>query len=178
MLERTAVFETSRLYARPFVPEEDAEAAFLIYGDREVTHFINLGQADDSVKVTTSRLARYAAVEGGRGIMALISKGDNSLVGSILIKRLPDNERQPTDDWEVGWHLRRSAWGLGFATEAGAAALAYGFKQLALKEIFAVVDVGNLASKKVVQRLGMAHLGLTTKYYAQTLELYQALWNK
>lgn len=172
---RFAVFDTLRLYARPFVPDEDAEEAFLIYGDPEVTHFINLGQADESVTVTAIRLARYAAVEGGRGLMALIDKENGSMVGSILIKRLPDNERRLTSDWEVGWHLRRTVWGSGFATEAGAAALDYGFNKLKLTEIFAVVDPGNYASQKVVQRLQMAHLGLTNKYYAQSLELYRAL---
>ncbi len=170
-----AVFETSRLYARPFLPAQDADEAFLIYGDAEVTHFINMGQADASAAVTRARLERYAAVDGGLGVMALLKKDDDLMVGSILIKRLPDAEKRPTDDWEVGWHLRRSAWGAGFATEAGAAALHYGFTKLALTEIFAVVDIDNLASQKVVKRLNMLHLGRTNKYYGQTLELYHAL---
>ncbi len=169
------VFETSRLCARPFLPTQDADEAFLIYGDAEVTHFINMGQADASVAVTRARLERYAAVEGGLGVMALIKKDDSMMVGTILIKRLPDAEKRPTDDWEVGWHLRRSAWGAGFATEAGAAALRYAFAKLALPEIYAVVDVDNLASQKVVKRLNMLHLGRTDKYYGQTLELYCAL---
>jgi len=88
---------------------------------------------------------------------------------------LPDAEKRATDDWEVGWHLRRSAWGAGFATEAGAAALRYGFEELSLGEIYAVVDVDNLASQKVVHRLNMVHLGQTGKYYGQTLELYRAM---
>jgi len=41
-----------------------------------------------------------------------------------------------------------------------------------LPQIFAVVDSANLASRKVVERLGMIHLGQTDRYYGETLELF------
>jgi ribosomal-protein-alanine N-acetyltransferase len=172
------IFQSSRLYARTFIPQQDAEAAFLLYGDEEVTHFLGssknaeISSADSSVAVTEQRLARYAACEGGRGIMALLRKDDDVLLGTILLKRLPDQNLLPTNDWEVGWHLRRSAWGAGYASEAGAAALDFGLNTLALPQIFAVVDSANLASRKVVERLGMIHLGQTDRYYGETLELF------
>ena len=188
------IFQSSRLYARTFMPQQDAPEAFLLYGDEEVTRFLGAAKAprqasgqasgqdsgkdsgqacaDSSIADTEQRLARYAACEGGRGIMALLRKDDDALVGTILLKRLPDRNFEPTNDWEVGWHLRRSVWGAGYASEAGAAALAYGLDTLALPQIFAVVDSANLASRKVVERLGMSYLGQTDRYYGETLDLF------
>lgn len=174
------IFQSSRLYARTFMPQQDAPEAFLLYGDEEVTRFLGAAKnsgnsadtADTCIAATEQRLMRYVACEGGRGIMALLRKEDDALIGSILLKRLPDRDFEPTSDWEVGWHLRRSAWGAGYASEAGSAALDYGLKILSLPQIFAVVDSANMASLKVVERLGMIHLGQTNKYYGETLELF------
>ncbi len=149
----------------------------MLYGDEEVTRFLGAAKAsgnsaDSSIAATEQRLVRYAACEGGRGIMALLRKDDHALVGTVLLKRLPNQDFEPTSDWEVGWHLRRSAWGAGYASEAGAAALDYGLNTLSLPQIFAVVDSANIASRKVVVRLGMIYLGQTDRYYGETLELF------
>ncbi|CAN5350412.1 hypothetical protein BH11CYA1_BH11CYA1_13470 [soil metagenome] len=169
------IFQSSRLYARTFIPQQDASSAFLLYGDEEVTKFLGSNTTDSCIAETEQRLVRYAACEGGRGIMALLRKQDDLLVGTILLKRLPDKNFEPTTEWEVGWHLRRSAWGAGYASEAGGAALEYGLKTLNLPQIFAVVDTSNVASRKVVERLNMVHLGQTDRYYGETLELFSTV---
>ncbi len=76
-------------------------------------------------------------------------------------------------DYEVGWHLRRSAWGKGYATEAGRAALNYGFTVLGLPIIYAVTHPQNYASMRVAQRLGMTHRGRTNRYYDMELDLFE-----
>lgn len=58
---------------------------------------------------------------------------------------------------EVGWRLRRDAWGHGYATEAAGAALSYGFAEVGLTEIVSFTTVGNQRSRAVMQRLGMTH---------------------
>src|SRR5437016_1059046 len=58
---------------------------------------------------------------------------------------------------EVGWRLKRSAWGHGYATEAARASLAYGFDQAALRQIVAFTPADNLRSRAVMQRIGMSH---------------------
>jgi RimJ/RimL family protein N-acetyltransferase len=181
-MSASIIFQSSRLYARTFMPQQDAPEAFLLYGDEEVTRFLGAAKpsgkfpltetADTCIAATEQRLVRYAACEGGRGIMALLRKDDHALVGTVLLKRLPNQNFEPTGDWEVGWHLRRSAWGSGYASEAGAAALDYGLRTLLLPQIFAVVDSANMASRKVVERQGMIYLGQTDRYYGETLELF------
>ena len=58
---------------------------------------------------------------------------------------------------EVAWRLARFAWGHGYATEAGRAALAFGFEQAGLGEIVAYTSASNLRSRAVMERLGMNH---------------------
>lgn len=58
---------------------------------------------------------------------------------------------------EVGWRLRRSAWGRGYATEAARASLEDGFGRVGLDEIVSMTAVGNIRSRHVMERLGMTH---------------------
>lgn len=56
---------------------------------------------------------------------------------------------------EIGWRLARAHWGHGYVTEAGRAALAFGFGPLRLEEIVSFTVPGNLRSRAVMERLGM-----------------------
>ena len=58
---------------------------------------------------------------------------------------------------EIGWRLRRDAWGHGYATEAAEAVLAHGFETLHLPEIVSFTTVANEPSQAVMRRLGMHH---------------------
>jgi RimJ/RimL family protein N-acetyltransferase len=57
--------------------------------------------------------------------------------------------------YEIGWRLARSAWGRGFASEAGAALLAHGFETLGLLEVLAFTARTNLRSQAVMRRIGL-----------------------
>ena len=59
------------------------------------------------------------------------------------------------DRVEVGWRLRREAWGAGYATEGARAALRDGFGTLGLEEIVSFVHPENARSLAVTGRLGM-----------------------
>ena len=69
----------------------------------------------------------------------------------------------PADDtlgWpavEVGWRLAAEHWGHGYATEAARAALAFGFDTLGLEEIVSLTSVGNLKSRRVMEKIGMTY---------------------
>jgi RimJ/RimL family protein N-acetyltransferase len=56
---------------------------------------------------------------------------------------------------EVGWRLHPEQWGYGYATEAAAASLAYGFGQAGLDEIIAFTTTRNTRSQAVMERIGM-----------------------
>lgn len=116
---------------------------------------------------------RYSQLNDGSGFWAVVEKETAIVVGAILLKTLPDNHGSPTQDYEVGWHLRRISWGKGYATEAGRAMLNYGFSILQLPVIYAVVKPENYASIRVTQKLGIDSVGLTNKYYNTELLLFQ-----
>lgn len=58
---------------------------------------------------------------------------------------------------EVGWRLAKEFWGKGYATEGARECLRFGFEDLGLKEIVSFTTTTNIASQKVMQRLGMTH---------------------
>ena len=170
-----AIFETTRLIIRNWIPETDAEPAFKIYGDPDVMRFIN-SNVEASIETQKAALERtvnkYAKLNNGTGSWAIVEK-ETELVGAILVKQLPDNDGNLTQDYEVGWHLRKASWGKGYATEAGKWAIEYGFKVLNLPVIYAVAKPENHASIRVMQRLGMIPMGRTNRYYGAELELFR-----
>jgi RimJ/RimL family protein N-acetyltransferase len=56
---------------------------------------------------------------------------------------------------EIGWRLRAEFWHRGYAVEAARLALVYGFDELGLREIVSYTAVGNLPSRKVMERIGL-----------------------
>lgn len=165
-----ALLETQRLIIRRWIPEIDAKQAFEIYGDAEVMRFIGTGKTEASIE--TQRQSLEAAIERYKqsnnnttGAWAILEKQSAIVVGTILLKQLPDINRQPTQDYEVGWHLKKASWGKGYATEAAKGIINYGFNVLQLPIIYAVVKPENHASVKVTQRLGMTPMGITNQYY-------------
>ena len=61
----------------------------------------------------------------------------------------------PFSGVELGWRLARPAWGHGYATEAGLAALRFGFGTMGLPEVVAVTMARNVRSQAVMRRIGM-----------------------
>jgi RimJ/RimL family protein N-acetyltransferase len=161
--------ETDRLLLRPWNPETEAEQAFEIYGSSEVMRFIGNGETAPDMATVQERLRhrnqQLLELNDGSGFWAIEDKTTGELVGTVILKQLPDGAGQSTGDWEVGWHLKRSAWGNGYATEAGRALLEYGFNELHLPVIFAIAYPENLASIRVMERLGMSPKERTKKYY-------------
>lgn len=171
-------FETERLIIRDFKPAEDAQDAFAIYGDAEVVQF--LGQQrnpppDPTVADCESRLQRFVSRalewEQGFGIWAIETKTDKRVIGTVMLKPIPDGENQPTGDYEVGWHLAKSAWGHGFATEAATACLDLAFDTHKLESVVAVAFAENIRSLRVMDRLGMSPESPTDRYFGVWLNV-------
>jgi [ribosomal protein S5]-alanine N-acetyltransferase len=169
--------QTKKIIIREWIPEIDAEHAFAIYGDREVMRFIGDGSTVDSIEAVRDRLQQridyFRQLNNGTGFWAIVELQTQQSVGSILLKQLPDNNGNPTEDIEIGWHLRRSSWGKGYVAEAAREIIAYGFNELKLPILYAVVKPENTRSIAVTQRLGMKPIGRTNKYYGVELLIFQ-----
>ena len=164
----------SRLTFRPWNPELDAEAAFRIYSDPEVIRY--LGR---SPTVTASAEEQRERLQKIVDSMAL--RGDNTGVwapcfevepiGSALYKELPDGEGGLTGDYEIGWHLRQDMWGKGFGTEIGQAMLDRAL--LDVDRVLAIAYPENLASLRIMEKIGMKPIGLTDRYYGVECMAYE-----
>ncbi len=169
------IAETDRLIIRNWIPEEDAEQAFQIYSDPEVTRFLitKVDSVESSLNLLQRWVTKATLQSNGTGLWAIIIKETGEIVGMIGLIQLQDEDENLTQDYEIGWHLKKSAWGKGYATEAAKAILDYGFKVLKLTTIYAIARPENTASLRLIQRLGMIPIGRTTRYYKTELEMFK-----
>ena len=92
----------------------------------------------------------------GWGLWALEERATGRFVGFTGLARA--TFAAPfTPAVEIGWRLSRTAWGLGFATEAARAAATFAFGDLGLDELVSFTAAGNARSRAVMRRLGMRH---------------------
>jgi RimJ/RimL family protein N-acetyltransferase len=146
------LLETERLVIRPWQPD-DRPAFTTLMSHPEVTQYVHGGQPYTEAEVDDwfARQARQIA-EHDVCMGALIEKSTGRLVGLSGTQPLGT-----TSDLEIGWILSRDAWGRGFATEAGNAAMRHVLETLSRPRVVAIIDPDNEPSKRVAARLGMTY---------------------
>jgi len=166
-----AVFDTERCVVRNW-RLEDAPRFLDTYSRWEVARWLGTRpRAVETLDEAKARIARWAeqneaADLGGR--WAVQRRDDGVVLGTVILIPLPDGD----GEIEVGWHFHPDAWGHGFATESARGALGYA-NDHGVQEVLAVVRPENDRSLAVCRRLGMEHLGRTTRYYRTELELFR-----
>ena len=150
---------TPRLVIRPFVPE-DAPAVQALVQERQV--------ADTTLNIPhpypDGGAASWIATHGprfaaGEDAVFAVTSGADGLVGAIGLSLSPAHRRG-----ELGYWIGLPFWNLGYATEAAAAVLWYGFECLVLNRIQATHFSRNPASGRVMQKVGMSHEGRSAQY--------------
>ncbi len=156
------VLETPRLQLRPFTAV-DAEDHARIYAKPEVTRFLAGGPFLGAAAAQRSRAALDLFithwVDHGFGVWAVIDKQERVLIGQCGLKHLPDRP-----EVEILYALDTPYWGHGLASEAGVAALRYGFEVARLERIVAVALPEHGASQRVMEKLGMTYQGQVDVY--------------
>jgi RimJ/RimL family protein N-acetyltransferase len=148
------VLRTPRLTMRPFL-EQDREPFAQMNADPEVmAHFLAPLSREESDQLLDRITVGFAA--RGFGLWALVGSPDGGLIGFTGLS-VPGFSAHFTPAVEIGWRLRRSAWGQGLATEAARAALDFGFGRAGLEEVVSFTSLGNVRSQAVMRRLGMTH---------------------
>jgi ribosomal-protein-alanine N-acetyltransferase len=158
--------ETPRLTLRPFT-QDDLDSLAALNADKEVMRYIG----DGNPQSTEQTAARLAAIlehrkKHGFGLWSVMEKARGEWVGFCGLQFLED-----TDEVEVGYRLARRFWGVGFASEAANASLRYGFDDLSLNQIVAVVHPENHASQRVVSKLGLRFIRIA-RFYNMDLNYY------
>jgi RimJ/RimL family protein N-acetyltransferase len=142
------VLHSDRLHLRPLSPT-DFDALHSIWGDPQVIwwgHHRTLGETRSFISNALNRPR-----PDGAGWWMLVHRESGEVVGDGVLQPVP----RPSEEIEVGWHLARSHWGQGYATEAGARLVAHAFDMLGLEVVVADIAQGNERSIAVAERLGM-----------------------
>lgn len=144
--------ETDRLIIRPW-DGDDRPAFTALTRDPEVMHYVHGGRpySVEEVDEWFTRQARQLA-EHDLCMGALIEKASGRLIGLAGTQPLGT-----TGELEIGWILAREAWGHGYATEAGGAAMRHVLETLGRTRVVAIIDPDNEPSKRVAARLGMSY---------------------
>lgn len=149
-----ATIATDRLVLRAWTRSaRDLDAFHRLYSDETVMRFFpyRLTRAEAAERMEDMR---RAARENGIGWAAASLKQSGEPVGIVGLSRF--NAEMPA--WpgvEIGWRLLPEHFGKGLASEAAAALVAHGFRDLALREIVAFAVPANTASLAVMARIGM-----------------------
>jgi RimJ/RimL family protein N-acetyltransferase len=145
---RAVLIETDRLLLRRFSPE-DLDHFVALHSEPEVTRFIRpLGREEAAERLHRDEV-EWA--ERGHGILAVFEKAGGEFVGRAGLKYWPQ-----FDETELGWALRREAWGQGYATEAARACRDWGLAELDVPYLTAMIVPVNARSIAVAERLGMS----------------------
>lgn len=146
------ILDTPRLTLRGW-RDSDRPPFAAMNADAEVTRYLSKPLTRDESDAFIDRVvARWR--ERGYGLWAVERRSDGAFLGFTGLS-WQDFESPVTPAVEIGWRLRRDAWGQGYATEAATAALRYGFESLNLEEIVSFTTAANLASQRVMQRIGL-----------------------
>ena len=146
------IIETDRLLMRP-PTRDDLPALIRMRSDAEVSRYLG-GPAMATPEALSKRLDFYVGCVPSHGFAMgpLLHKDTGELIGWGGLQPLEE-----TGEIEVGYSFAKAHWGRGYATEMAAAWLRYGFEQAGLARIVAVAVPENMASRHVMEKLGMKY---------------------
>ena len=151
---RMGTLTTSRLLLRRW-REDDLPAMAAINADPEVMRWIGDGTPiDDGATAAATARAEQHWETHGFGLFAVEIRATGELAGFTGLNT-PYSLPEVLPAVEIGWRLARQHWGRGIATEAARAALDFGFTDRGLDRIVSIHQLGNDASGRVMQKLGM-----------------------
>jgi RimJ/RimL family protein N-acetyltransferase len=160
---------TERLVIR-WYREDDATALHEVFGSPEVMKWTPSPPSKD-VAETAQRLARTMAFTArqplGMGLWALELKDTSDFLGQVGL--FPVEGKGP--EVEVAYELAPRVWGHGYATEAARALVDYGFGELGLQRIVALILPDNARSRNVASKCGLTLEG-PGRFYGLDLVVY------
>lgn len=163
--------ETTRLCLRLFTLD-DLHDLYAIYQDVTVMKYLSPRSKEQTEESLCRHIQQWQ--EHNFGMWAVVDKITGKLIGRCGLGFL---DRTP--EVELGYVFAQEYWGKGIATEASLATVKYGFEQVKLERIVAIAHPENLASRRVIEKMGMtyekdAHYYNTdVVYYGMTKANYQ-----
>ncbi|WP_296946412.1 GNAT family N-acetyltransferase [uncultured Massilia sp.] len=146
---------TQRLLLRP-MDERDTEAHYAVFSDPAVTRYWST-EPWTSIDQAVQAIARIrsAFADGSELRLGIVLRETGELIGNCALHHFVDASRR----CEIGYALASAHWGKGYAGEALEALVEYGLRALDLNRIEADIDPDNVASGRVLEKLGFRKEG-------------------
>lgn len=164
------LFETERLIVRHYT-KDDSDNFFLLNGDEEIMRFIRPAKTREEADQFLSEILQKLEKDPASGRWAVEEKHTGVFVGSFAFIPIERTENK----MQLGYALLKQNWGNGYATELTMGGLRYVFTKTSLNEIFAVTEMSNTASQKVLLKAGFT---FHSTYKEGAKELFQYVFLK
>ena len=165
---------SERLSLRAFCAT-DVEMIFRLHNDPKVMRYMpekaRKGIDRTTAEAFVSRALAYPEKHPGLGFWVTIERATGNPMGWACLKLLDQ-----TQEVEIGYRYLPEFWGKGYGTEISRRVMAYGFESLALPRIVGITQHGNLASQRVLEKIGLIYekdaqfYDSDVRYYALSLE--------
>ena len=146
--------QTERLVLRQLTAA-DAGHLFDLDSDPEVMRFLTGGGGTPREEIERDILPRflgYYARYDGFGFWAAIERASGDFLGWFSFR---PHEGSAPGEVEIGYRLRRAAWGRGYATEGARALIRQGFGALGVRRVVANTYEHNVGSRRVLEKAGL-----------------------
>ena len=165
-----ARLETQRLLLRPMLAT-DLEALYGIFTDPRVMASFGVEPFNrEQMRRWLQRNLDHQR-QFGYGLFSVILKEDRTLIGDCGLENMELDGQAVA---ELGYDFRSAYWNQGYATEAARAVRDYAFDVLHLPKLVSLIRVGNLASRRVAEKVGMHFVEefkrYETRYWKYSLE--------
>jgi RimJ/RimL family protein N-acetyltransferase len=150
------VLETDRLRLREFTLDDLDDLAAMVGDEDQMRFYGRLKTRDEAAAWIARNLTLYE--ERGFGIWLIEAARAPGFAGYCGIRPLALGAGSET---EIGWHVHKTCWNHGFATEAAVAVRDLAFGRLGLERLVALVPPAHCASRRVAAKIGMREEGTT-----------------
>ena len=160
--------ETKRLWLRPMLAK-DLDFVFRHFSDPAISRYL-VDEEPVSTMAQAQEIIDFYADPSSKSYnrWVLIRKSTDKPIGTCGFHMWQNSHHRA----EIGYDLASAAWRQGYMTEALETVLRFGFEQMALNRISAMVHPDNEASLRLLTKLGFQKEGLLRDYYYQNGQFY------
>ena len=166
--------KSERLLLRPLA-ETDSDVAIELFTDPAVIRYVCETYTEQQVVVEEMPKYTKRCAGGCIGAWCVVERATQEKLGMAILLPLPIEEDDrnwdlvvgddvPDCEIEIGYILKKSAWGKGYATEATKRLLKFAFEETPLEELVATTNSENTASQRVLEKSGLVYEGMRRAY--------------
>jgi [ribosomal protein S5]-alanine N-acetyltransferase len=165
------VLETERLILRQ-LRLEDSIDLYNYFSKDEVTEYYDLEsfteqkQAEDLIKNWNEKFNKLVGIRWG-----ITLKTEDRIIGTCGFHNWSKEHFKA----EIGYELTPEYWQQGIMTEVLRSVIKYGFEDLGLNRVEALIDTDNISSRKLLEKLGFSEEGLLKEYFFEKKRFVDAV---